>query len=101
MYILNIPILMFHINIQLETRYKNDRVTFEIQNLLVDPETKEKLWSTWSVNQKVPVYFNPDNNSESVIIRCLLTKRKNHYIALFLAGVLCIAVSVTLLIIQA
>ena len=70
--------------------YKGNKVTFEKENIMEN--TDNKLWLSWSVNQKIPIYFNPEKNSESVIIRNLLPKRKSHYHSLFISGLLCIIV---------
>jgi len=75
--------------------YKSNKVTFEKENIMEN--TNNKLWLSCSVNQKVPIYFNPEKNSESVIIRNLLPKRKSHYHSLFISGLLCIIVGATLL----
>jgi len=76
--------------------YKNDRVSFEKQNIWTDginlwgdklPES-DKPWHEWVEGKEIDVYINPKTPQESVLIPFLAKKRRSHHLALILSGVI-------------
>lgn len=92
--------MKFHFpNIQYEYQYqgethKSNRVSFETQNIWepeVDgwgnPTNKTKrFWASWSNGSTIPIYINPNDPRESVIIRAPNRKRRSHHLAVIAGG---------------
>lgn len=86
--------------------HKSNRVSFEKQNVWVpevdgwgNPTDKTKnFWAGWSKDSTIPIYVNPSNPMESVIIRALNKKRRSHHLAFIAGGTILILVWVLLLI---
>ena len=51
------------------------------------PEAK-KIWQNWVCGAEVPVFINPQNPHQSVLINRPSKKRKSHLLALIVSGLL-------------
>jgi hypothetical protein len=72
--------------------YRNSKVSVEFMNTCVHEDYAPlELWFGWSKDQRVPLFYNPENPSESVLIKEPTANRRSHYMALFAAGTLIIA----------
>ncbi len=86
--------------------HKSNRVSFEKQNIWVpevdgwgNPTDKTKrFWAGWSKDSNIPIYINPNNPRESVIIRVLSKRRRSHHLAFIAGGIFILFVWVLLLI---
>lgn len=71
-------------------------VSFEKENIWVpevnelgDPTPKEKRWwFSLSPGDRLPVYINPRNTNEAVLIRNKSKHRKSHHLALIAGGII-------------
>jgi len=78
------------------TVYKNDVVAFEKENIWVLDgygwdgkllQSKAK-WSQWKVGMELPVFIDPENKEEAVLIVEISKRRRSHHLAFILAGVM-------------
>lgn len=76
--------------------YISNRVSFEKQNVWI-PEVdswgtpignSQRFWASWSEGTTIPIYIDPNNPSESVVIKNLDKKRRSHHLALITGGFL-------------
>jgi len=77
-------------------KYKSTALAESIQDVWVPeinmlgektPEAK-KPWRNWGPGLKVPVYINPKDPRQTVILNQLSQKRRSHHLALIVSGVL-------------
>lgn len=88
------------------SQLKSNRVSFEKQNVWVpevdswgSPADKTRvLWANWSKDSTIPIYINPNNPKESVIVRDLSKKRRSHHLAFITGGILLLLAWAVLLI---
>lgn len=76
--------------------YTSSRVSFEVENIWISaidnwgmemPET-DKFWSHWQTGDSIDVFINPKRPDQSVLVRDLNSKRKSHYLAYVVAGII-------------
>lgn len=80
--------------------YKGKIASFDIRNLFKETNTfsgnESMPWDHWSENSVISVFYNPKSPCQSVLIRSLLPKRKSHYLALTITGLLLIGIGTLL-----
>jgi len=72
--------------------YKNNIVTFERNNLFKIKNIDKSFWDEWKAGDNIEVYYNPSNHTESALVPNMSKKRRSHYLALVVAGLLIITV---------
>jgi len=78
------------------TRYTNNCVTFEKQNIWTSGYNKwgdklpeeDKVWHAWSQGNNTDVYINPKSPQQSVLFPFITKKRKSHHMAMIVGGIL-------------
>jgi len=78
--------------------YTNNLVAYEKENIWVpetnnwgDPTpTKERWWLKLKQGEEIPVYINPNNKNESVLIQKVSKNWQSHHLALIVGGLIII-----------
>lgn len=84
-----------------DRRYIGSSVSFEMRNvweLADDLLAQRARWAGWKTGDRLPVYFDQEHPEHSVLFPRLTPRRRSHYLAIFVSGILCIAVGVHLLV---
>ena len=80
--------------------YKSEKVSFEKQNIWqpevdawgVHTDKGKYLWAPWKNESTIAIYVNPDNPTQSVIVKDLDRKRRSHHLAFTVGGLVVIVV---------
>lgn len=84
-----------------DRRYVGSGVSFEMRNvweLADDLLVQRAHWAGWKAGDRLPAYFDPEHPEHAVLFPRLTPRRRSHYSAIFVSGILCIAVGVHLLV---
>lgn len=74
--------------------YSGSKITIEDSSLISNPESKMHPWPMLESNLSQPVYIDPEDPNNSVLLRKMLPYRANHYAAIAVTGVLLIIIGV-------
>ena len=72
--------------------YTGSKITLEDSSLISDPESKMHPWPTLQSNLSHPVFIDPEDPNNSVLLRKMLPYRANHYAALAVTSMLLIII---------
>ena len=80
--------------------YQGHNPSFDMRNLFKETNSAfggtTMIWESWKNDSIIEIFYNPRKPTESVIIRSLLPNRRNHYLALTVAGVLLVVIGALL-----
>ena len=74
--------------------YQGNKVSVEKQNVWITSEMSAwgiitpKWWGKLEAGDKVPVFINPNNPTESMLIKNLSKARRSHHLALVVSGII-------------
>lgn len=89
------PVIVYQYE-YMDSQFQANQVCFEKQNIWLAEynlwgdklREQDKFWCNWQVGSEIPVFINPRNPGQSVLITELSPKHRSHHYAIALSGVL-------------